>query len=418
MWAGGCAKDVPLNSAESSLIKVNYIFIGFCSVIEIHWVGGALKMRLWIFMSMIRNMRLFRDNFPFPLARHRIDIVIIVLVVVVAFVALQCVATAWKGPLALWRFGITANHKWEWELDLKRAKEDLNWVVKSQIKAKLASWKVQRDIARKHCGFPRWLFCAVGGAFKDSSTIPETHQATYYIRIYRTLPAHSCQEVDTKNYCCIFDCLVQYLHIIPFSFFRLRTNFHILLLTSCTFLSMSFLTFCWFTLRWAAEVDAGRSSSIEELGFGPCFMGSEGDQEEEDCVGSSFCFCINARQEPPPAPSPSPPFAFLWSVLQLMECCSGCCSSPPCTSFCRHSLNPMRHAAFSIHVIPKPCPGVWTSALVQSSNRQMIPHSHLRPQLNPNSKFESESESLPKTTVHSQLGAGVALFHWNNKWCP
>lgn len=23
-------------------------------------------MRLWIFMSMIRNMRLFRDNFPFP----------------------------------------------------------------------------------------------------------------------------------------------------------------------------------------------------------------------------------------------------------------------------------------------------------------------------------------------------------------
>lgn len=235
MWAGGCAKDVPLNSAESSLIKVNYIFIGFCSVIEIHWVEGALKMRLWIFMSMIRNMRLFRDNFPFPLARHRIDIVIIivvVLVVVVAFVALQCVATAWKGPLALWRFGITATHKWEWELDLQRAKEDLNWVVKSQIKAKLASWKVQRDIARKHCGFPRWLFCAVGGAFKDSSTIPETHQATYYIRIYRTLPAHSCQEVDTKNYCCIFDCLVQYLHIIPFSFFRLRTNFHILLPTS------------------------------------------------------------------------------------------------------------------------------------------------------------------------------------------
>lgn len=188
--------------------------------------------------------------------------------------------------------------------------------------------------------------------------------------------------------------------------------------SSCTFLSMSFLTFCWFTLRWAAEVDAGRSSSIEELGFGLCFMGSEGDQGEEDCVGSSFCFCINARQEPPPALSPSPPFAFLWSVLQLMECCSGCCSSPPCTSFCRHSLNPMRHAAFSIHVIPKPCPGVWTSALVQSSNRQMIPHSHLRPQLNPNSKFESESESLPKTTVHSQLGAGVALFHWNNKWCP
>lgn len=48
-------------------------------------------------MSMIRNMRIFRDNFPFPLARHRIDIVIIivvVLVVVVAFVALQCVATA------------------------------------------------------------------------------------------------------------------------------------------------------------------------------------------------------------------------------------------------------------------------------------------------------------------------------------
>lgn len=33
---GGCAKDVSLKSSESSLIKVNYVFIRFCSVIEIH----------------------------------------------------------------------------------------------------------------------------------------------------------------------------------------------------------------------------------------------------------------------------------------------------------------------------------------------------------------------------------------------
>lgn len=95
---GGCAKDVPLKSSESSLIEVNYIFIRFCSVIEIHWVEGALKVRLWIFMSMIRNKRLFRDNFPFPLAWDRINIVIIAVAVAVAF---QCVASAWNGPLAL-----------------------------------------------------------------------------------------------------------------------------------------------------------------------------------------------------------------------------------------------------------------------------------------------------------------------------
>lgn len=158
VWACGFAKDVPLNSSESSLIKVNYIFIGFCSVIEIHWVEGALKVRLWIFMSMIRNMRLFRDNFPFPLARHRIDIVIIA-IVVTAFVAFQCVASAWKGPLALWWFAITATYKWE--LDLRRAKKDLNWVVKLQIKAKLASSKVLKYTARKHFGSPRWLFYAI-----------------------------------------------------------------------------------------------------------------------------------------------------------------------------------------------------------------------------------------------------------------
>lgn len=183
-------------------------------------------------------------------------------------------------------------------------------------------------------------------------------QRTIYVFIVHCRPIAArrlIQKITVAYLIVLFNICI----LFHFLFFRLRTNFHILLLTSCTFLSMSFLTFCWFTLRWAAEVDAGRSSSIEELGFGLCFMGSEGDQEEEeDCVGSSFCFCINARREPPPALSPSPPFAFLWSVLQLMECCSGCCSSPPCTAFCRHSLNPMRHAAFSIHVIPKPCPGV------------------------------------------------------------
>lgn len=276
VWACGFAKDVPLNSSESSLIKVNYIFIGFCSVIEIHWVEGALKVRLWIFMSMIRNMRLFRDNFPFPLARHRIDIVIIA-VVVTAFVAFQCVASAWKGPLALWWFAITATYKWE--LDLRRAKKDLNWVVKLQIKAKLASSKVLKYTARKHFGSPRWLFFAIQGPFKGSSTIPGTHQTTYYICIlvYRILLAHVAawqliQKITVAylivlfNICILFHFL--FSDCAPIStFYSWRP---------CTFLSMGFLTFCWFTLRWAAEVDAGRSSSIVELGFGLWFVGSGG----------------------------------------------------------------------------------------------------------------------------------------------
>lgn len=117
---GGCAKDVSLKSSESSLIKVNYVFIRFCSVIEIHWVEGALKVRLWIFMSMIRNKRLFRDNFPFPLARDRIDIVIVIIAVSLA-VAFQCVASAWNGPLALCWLEIKAICKRE--LDSQSQKE-------------------------------------------------------------------------------------------------------------------------------------------------------------------------------------------------------------------------------------------------------------------------------------------------------
>lgn len=243
-------------------------------------------------------------------------------------------------------------------------------------------------------------------------------QRTIYICIYRILLAH------VAAWQLIQKITVAYLIVL----FNICILFHFLF-SDCapisTFYSwrptsMGFLTFSWFKLRWAAEVDAGRSSSIEELGFGLWFMGSGGNDnvKAKEKKNASAPSSVSALMQAPPLCLSHHqhlhfygPFCSWWNVVRAVALL-------PSTSFCRHSLIPMRHAAFSIHVISKPCPGVWTSALVQSSNRQMILHSHLRPQLNPNSKFESASESLPKTTVHSQLGAGMALFHWNNKWCP
>lgn len=234
------------------------------------------------------------------------------------------------------------------------------------------------------------------------------------------MPAHSCQEVDTKNYCCIFDCLVKYLHIIPFSFFRLRTNFHTLLLTSpappapcCRWVSLPFVGLRSVGLLKLMQVEVLQSKSLALVSV------SWGQKETKKKKTASAPASVFALMQAPLLMEEMGlllhlhfygPFCSWWNVVRAVALLL---LVPPSVGI---PWNPMRHAAFSIHVIPKPCPGVWTSALVQSSNRQMIPHSHLRPQLNPNSKFESES--LPKTTVHSQLGAGVALFHWNNKWCP
>lgn len=114
---------------------------------------------------------------------------------------------------------------------------------------------------------------------------------------------------------------------------------------SCLWVSLPFVGLRFVGLLKLMQVEVLQSKSLALVSGSWGQKGNDNVKAKEKKNASAPSSVSALMQALPPLLTPSPKFAFLWSVLQLMECCSGCCSS---SLYLLLSAFPYPHAACGI----------------------------------------------------------------------